>query len=75
MTETPNLGVRDLQANDSSCSRGWYYKISVRRIWISSAQVASTMIHLARTFRLEVVEKPSEGLSLGFTDFDTSAPV
>jgi alkylation response protein AidB-like acyl-CoA dehydrogenase len=41
--------------------------------WISSAQVASKMILLARTTPLEEVKKPSEGLSLFFIDFDKSA--
>jgi acyl-CoA dehydrogenase len=42
--------------------------------WISSAQVASKMILLARTTPLEEVKKPSEGLSLFFIDLDKSAP-
>ena len=50
------------------------YKISGQKIWISSAQVASKMILLARTTPLEEVKKPSEGLSLFFIDFDKHAP-
>lgn len=42
--------------------------------WISSAQVAKKMVLLARTTPLEVVKKPSEGLSLFFIDFDKTAP-
>ena len=50
------------------------YNISGQKIWISSAQVASKMILLARTTPLEEVKKPSEGLSLFFIDFDKHAP-
>ena len=50
------------------------YKISGQKIWISSAQVASKMILLARTTPLHEVKKPSEGLSLFFIDFDRHAP-
>lgn len=42
--------------------------------WISSAQVATKMVLLARTTSLEEVKKPSEGLSLFFIDLDKSAP-
>lgn len=42
--------------------------------WISSAQVATKMVLLARTTRIEEVKKPSEGLSLFFIDLDKSAP-
>lgn len=53
---------------------GNYYRISGQKIWISSAQVASKMILLARTTPLEQVKKVSEGLSLFFVDFDKHAP-
>ena len=53
---------------------GDYYRISGQKIWISSAQVASKMVLLARTTPLEEVRKASEGLSLFFIDFDKSAP-
>ena len=53
---------------------GSSYKISGQKIWISSAQVASKMILLARTTPLEEVKKPSEGLSLFFIDFDRHTP-
>ena len=53
---------------------GDYYKITGQKIWISSAQVASKMVLLARTTPLDDVKKPSEGLSLFFIDFDQCAP-
>lgn len=42
--------------------------------WITSAQVATKMILLARTTPLEEVKKPSEGLSLFFIDSDRTKP-
>ena len=53
---------------------GDHYMISGQKIWISSAQVASKMILLARTTNLENVKTSSEGLSLFFVDFDKTAP-
>ena len=52
---------------------GCYY-ISGQKIWISSAQVASKMILLARKTPIEDVKKLIEGLSLFFIDFDKHAP-
>lgn len=65
--ETLKLQTRAIRDGDS-------YKISGQKIWISSAQVASKMILLARTTSLQEVKKPSEGLSLFFIDFDRHAP-
>ena len=46
-----------------------WYLLKLAR-WISSAQIATHMILLARTTPLEEVRKPSEGLSLFFIPFD-----
>ncbi|MCJ1355024.1 MAG: hypothetical protein MMC33_005015 [Icmadophila ericetorum] len=70
----PNTGLETLKLRTRAVRYGDHYKISGQKIWISSAQVASKMILLARTTSLEEVEKPSEGLSLFFIDFDKSAP-
>lgn len=51
-----------------------FLKSTKMRRWISSAQVATKMVLLARTTPLEEVRKPSEGLSLFFIDLDKSAP-
>jgi acyl-CoA dehydrogenase len=46
------------------------YRVSGRKIWISTAQVADRMLLLARTQPLEAVGKPTEGLSLFYTRLD-----
>lgn len=48
------------------------YRVSGRKIWISTAQVADRMLLLARTQPLESVGKPTEGLSLFYTALDRS---
>lgn len=70
----PNAGLETLKLRTLAVRDGEYYKISGQKIWISSAQVASKMVLLARTAPLEEVKKPSEGLSLFFIDFDKTAP-
>lgn len=70
----PDTGLETLKLRTLAVRDGEYYKISGQKIWISSAQVASKMVLLARTTPLEEVKKPSEGLSLFFIDFDKTAP-
>ena len=70
----PNTGLDTLRLRTRAVREGIDYKISGQKIWISSAQVATKMILLARTTPLEEVRRPSEGLSLFFIDFDKTAP-
>jgi len=70
----PNTGLETLALKTQAVRGGNNYTVSGQKIWISSAQIAKKMVLLARTTPLEEVEKPSEGLSLFFIDFDTSNP-
>ncbi|KIW07871.1 uncharacterized protein PV09_01785 [Verruconis gallopava] len=70
----PNTGLETLKLKTFARKEGDYYYITGQKIWISSAQVASKMILLARTTPLEDVKRPSEGLSVFYIDFDKSAP-
>ena len=46
--------------------------LSGRKIWISTAQVANKMLIIARTTPLGQAAKPTDGLSLFYTDLDRS---
>ena len=46
------------------------YRINGRKVWTSTAQVANKMILLARTIPLEDCKKPTDGLTLFYTDLD-----
>jgi acyl-CoA dehydrogenase len=46
------------------------YRVNGRKLWTSTAQVANKMILLARTTALEDCNKPSDGLTLFYTDLD-----
>ncbi len=70
----PNTGLETLKLRTQAIRDGDNYRVSGQKIWISSAQVATKMILLARTTPLEEVKKPSEGLSLFFIDFDPKKP-
>ncbi|PVH98989.1 acyl-CoA dehydrogenase NM domain-like protein [Periconia macrospinosa] len=70
----PNTGLETLKLRTTAKKEGDFYLVSGQKIWISSAQVATKMVLLARTTPLEEVQKPSEGLSLFFIDLDKDAP-
>ena len=46
------------------------YVVNGRKVWISTAQVTEKMLLLARTTPLEDVKKPTDGLSLFYTNLD-----
>ncbi len=52
--------------------KGDRYVVNGQKIWISTAQVATKILLLARTTPLEQVAKPTHGLSLFYTDLDRS---
>lgn len=49
------------------------YTLRGSKIWTSTAQTAEKILILVRTTPLEEVKKPTEGLSLFYTDLDRSA--
>ena len=70
----PNTGLETLKLRTTATRHGNKYRISGQKIWITSAQVATKMILLARTTPLEEVKQSSEGLSMFCIEFDSSKP-
>ena len=67
----PNVGLDTLKLKTKAVRDGNdRYLLSGQKIWISTAQVATKMLILARTTPLEQVKRRTEGLSLFYTDFD-----
>ena len=66
----PDAGLDTLRLKTKAVRDGDRYIVSGQKIWISTAQVASKMLLLARTTPLEQVTRKTEGLSLFYTDFD-----
>ena len=66
----PNVGLDTLKLKTKATRDGEHYVISGQKIWISTAQVASKMLILARTTPLDQVARRTEGLSLFYTDLD-----
>jgi acyl-CoA dehydrogenase len=66
----PNSGLNTLKLKTRAVRQGDHYEVSGQKIWISTAQVADKILLLARTTPLEELAKPTEGLSLFYTDLD-----
>ncbi len=66
----PNTGLNTTQLKTRAVSKGDRYVVDGQKVWISTAQVADKILLLARTTPLEDVKRPTEGLSLFYSDFD-----
>jgi acyl-CoA dehydrogenase len=68
----PNAGLDTTRLATRAVRQGDRYVVSGTKVWISTAQVADKILLLARTTPREEVLRPTEGLSLFYTDFDRS---
>lgn len=66
----PDAGLDTTKLGTRAERQGDEYVVHGRKIWISTAQVADKMLLLARTTPLADVAKPTQGLSLFYTDLD-----
>jgi acyl-CoA dehydrogenase len=66
----PDTGLDTGRLKTRAVRRGDRYVVSGRKIWISTAQVASKMLLLARTSELEEEGRRTRGLTLFYTDVD-----
>lgn len=69
----PNTGLDTLRLQSSAKREGDNYILKGSKIWISTAQVAEKILILVRTTPLDQVKKPTQGLSLFYTDLDRAA--
>ncbi|MFK7913261.1 MAG: acyl-CoA dehydrogenase family protein [Pseudomonadales bacterium] len=66
----PDAGLNTTQLKTLAVREGDEYRISGQKIWTSTAQVADKILLLVRTTPLEQVQRPTDGLSLFYADFD-----
>ena len=69
----PNTGLNTTQLKTRAVRTGDHYVVNGHKVWISTAQVADKVLLLARTTPLEDVKRPTDGLTLFYTDLDRSA--
>jgi len=66
----PNAGLNTTQLKTRAERKEGGYLVNGEKIWISTAQVATKMLLLARTTPIDQCKRKTEGLSLFYTDFD-----
>jgi acyl-CoA dehydrogenase len=66
----PDAGLDTLSLKTRAERSGERYIVSGQKIWISTAQVATKVLLLARTTPADRAAKRTEGLSLFYTDLD-----
>ena len=66
----PNTGLNTTQLKTFAKKEGGRYVVNGRKVWITTAQVTEKMLLLARTTPLEECKRPTDGLSLFYTDLD-----
>src|SRR5258706_2435525 len=69
----PDTGLDTTHLKTRALRDGNAYVVSGRKIWTSTAQVASKILLLTRTSPVEAVDKPTQGLTLFYTDLDRKA--
>jgi acyl-CoA dehydrogenase len=66
----PDAGLNTAAIRTRAERRGSHYLLSGQKIWISTAKVADKALILARTTPRESVARPTDGMSLFYTDLD-----
>ncbi len=66
----PNTGLNTTQLKTFARREGDNYVVTGRKVWITTAQVTEKMLLLARTTPLQDCKKPTDGLSLFYTNLD-----
>ncbi len=66
----PNAGLDTTRIETRAERSGNQYIVNGRKIWTSVAQTATKIMLLARTTPIEKCARPTDGMSLFYTDFD-----
>ena len=66
----PNAGLNTTKLQTRAVRDGDNYIVNGRKMWTTTAQTATKILLIVRTTPLEDCKKPTEGLTLFFTDLD-----
>ena len=66
----PDAGLNTTHLKTRAVRDGDHYVVNGRKMWTSTAQTANKILLIVRTTPLEECAKPTEGLSLFYTDLD-----
>ena len=68
----PDAGLNTTQIKTFAQKVDGGYIVKGQKVWTSTGQVANKMMLLARTTKLEDCKKPTDGISIFYTDMDRS---
>lgn len=68
----PDAGLDTTRISTRAVRKGDNYVIDGQKVWTSTAQQADKIVLLTRTTPLEECKKPTDGMTLFYTDFDRS---
>jgi acyl-CoA dehydrogenase len=68
----PDAGLNTTEIKTFAERAGDRYIVTGQKIWISTAQVATKVLLLARTLPLDQLKRKTDGLSMFYTDLDRS---
>ncbi|GGA76853.1 acyl-CoA dehydrogenase [Nitratireductor aestuarii] len=68
----PDAGLDTTKLKTRAVLKGDRYIVHGRKMWISTAQIADKIMLIARTTPIEECKRPTDGLTIFFTDFDRS---
>ena len=66
----PNAGLDATRIETKAVRKGDHYIVYGRKMWASTAQTANKILLLARTTPREEGKKPTDGMTMFYTDFD-----
>jgi acyl-CoA dehydrogenase len=66
----PDAGLDTTKLKTRAVRKGDRYVVHGRKMWISTAQIADKIMLIARTTPVEECKRPTDGLTIFFTDFD-----
>ena len=69
----PSVGLDTLRIKTFAVRKGDRYIVNGQKVWTSTAQIANKILLITRTTKYEDAARPSDGLTLFYTEFDRKA--
>ncbi len=69
----PDTGLNTTKLQTKAQRDGDSYVVNGRKMWTTTAQTANKILLIARTCDVELCEKPSDGMTLFYTDLDKTS--
>jgi acyl-CoA dehydrogenase len=68
----PSVGLDTTRIKTFAVRKGDRYVVNGQKVWTSTAQIANKILLITRTTKYEDSPRPSDGMTLFYTDFDRS---